>query len=84
MARERPDSGELALGGNQNVKMGCYFSRHRARGGAIRIHRNCFSRGRNRQIPLLPVPGNMPDLFHHWHIDREEGHVTNFQIGQFQ
>jgi hypothetical protein len=26
----------------------------------------------------------MPDLLRHWHIDREEGHVTNFQLGQLQ
>lgn len=83
MTRDRPGSGESALGGNQNVKMGCYFSRYRTRGGALRIHRNRFCRGRNRQIPLLSVPRHMPDLFNHWHIDREEGHVTTSRLGSF-
>ena len=36
------------------------------------------------KIPLLPVPRHMPDLLHHWHIDREEGHVANFQFGRVQ
>jgi hypothetical protein len=84
VARDRTGFRELALGGNQNVKMGGYFSRYRARGGALRIYRNRFCRGRNRQIPLFPVPRHMPNLLRHWHLDREEGHVINFQIGKFQ
>ena len=84
MARDRPCFGELALGGNQNLQMGCYIRHDRAFRVSFRIHRNRFRRGRNRQISLLPVPCHMPDLFRHWHIDREEGHVTNFKMREFQ
>ena len=82
-ARDRPGSGELTLGGNQNAKVGCYISSHRAGGSAVRIHWNRFRRGWDRQIPLLPVPGHMPDFLGHRHICREEGDVINFQIRCF-
>ena len=83
MARDYPGCGELALGGNQNVKVGCYFFCYRANSGAVRLHRNRFRCSWHRQIPLLPVPGHMPDFLGHRHICREEGDVINFQIRRF-
>ena len=76
MARDLIACHESALGGNRNVKVGSYFSRHRADSSVVRIHWNCFSRRWHRQIPFLPLPGRMPDLLRHRHISREESDVA--------
>lgn len=74
-ARESPAGRDSLPEVIKNVEVGLYISSDRANRGASWIHRNRFGRGGHRQVPVFPVSGHMPDLFHHRHIDREKGAV---------
>src|SRR5438105_3750940 len=58
-----------------NATLGLNLFDNRAGGGTFWIHWYCRCGCGNRQIPVLPVPGDLFDLFHHWHIGRQENSV---------
>lgn len=80
MARNPARCRDLSSGGNQNVEVGCYFSRYRFDRGIVWLHRNRVGRGRHRQVSILSLPRDMPDFLRHRHIGRKESDVAGDRI----
>jgi hypothetical protein len=52
-------------------------------GSAVRVHGHCFSRGRNCEISLFPLPGHVPDLLHSRHFGCEKAVAGFHRKGDF-
>ena len=59
-----------------NVTLGFDLSVNRARGSGFWIHWYRSGSGRNYEIPVLFVSGDIPDLLSDGHISRQKGSVT--------
>ena len=56
---------EIFKGGGQNVTVGSYFFSDRAGGGVVWVYRHRGDGSGNREVPVLPFPSHMFDIFHH-------------------
>ena len=54
----------------KDATLGFNFFDNRIGGGAFWIYRYRCGGGWDCQIPVLPVPGDLPGLFHYRHVGR--------------
>ena len=59
----------------KNVTLGLNLFDNRIGGGGFWIHRHCCCSCGNREIPVLSVPGDLFDLFHHRHVGSQKNFV---------
>lgn len=60
-----------SFGGEKNVTLGCNLLSCGVNSGTVWIWRYRGGRGRDCQVPVLSLPGNVPNLFYLGH-DRDE------------
>lgn len=73
-------AGQLVRFLSEEVKhaaLGFNFPYHRTSGGAFWIYEYCGCGGGDCQSLVLPVPGDLPDLFCYGHIGRQKSSLGN-------
>jgi hypothetical protein len=55
--------------------LGCNFFGYRIGGSGVWIHGRRCGRGGNREIPVLYLPGSLPDFLHYRHNGRQKNAI---------
>jgi hypothetical protein len=56
--------------------LGCNFFGYRIGGSGVWIHGHRCGRGGNREIPVLYLPGGLPNFLHYGHDGRQKNAIT--------